>query len=270
MTTTVSHAGQEDEKATARTALLALSRDLGAEHRRLAILGEGNTSARLDAETFLVKASGSSLGTLGEDDLVACRFDALLPLLDAAEGTLDDAAVDDALLASRVDGARAKKPSVEAVFHAWLLTQPGIQCVAHTHPDEVAAVLCSPRAAEFAARRRFPDEVVCCGPASLLVPYTDPGLALARAIRTGHEAFAREHGGRPPRVILLGNHGVICPGATPAAARTATLMTAKAAGIFRRAAALGAPTCLSEADVRRIDGRQDEHYRRRALEGHSP
>lgn len=251
-----------------RDALLALSRDLGAETRRLAILGEGNTSARLDADTFLVKTSGSSLGALGENDLVACRFDRLLPLLDAAAEESGDAAVDAALLASRVDPG-ARKPSVEAVFHAWLLTQPGVEFVAHTHPDAVAAILCSSRAAEFASRRVFPDEVVCCGPVSLLVPYVDPGLALARAIRAAHEAFAREHG-RPPRVILLGNHGVICPGATPAAARVATLMTAKAAGIFQGAAALGGPVFLSDADVRRIDGRQDEEYRRRALEGPRP
>ena len=44
--------------------LIALSRELGAEHRGLAILGEGNVSAKLNDDTFFVKASGSSLGTL--------------------------------------------------------------------------------------------------------------------------------------------------------------------------------------------------------------
>ena len=48
---------------TAR-ALIDLSRDLGGEHRGLAILGEGNASARISDDTFIVKASGSSLGTL--------------------------------------------------------------------------------------------------------------------------------------------------------------------------------------------------------------
>ena len=41
--------------------LLTLSHELGREERRLAILGEGNTSARSGKETFLVKASGSNL-----------------------------------------------------------------------------------------------------------------------------------------------------------------------------------------------------------------
>ena len=50
--------------ADTRRALIALSHDLGAEGRGLAILGEGNTSARHSNETFIVKASGSSLGIL--------------------------------------------------------------------------------------------------------------------------------------------------------------------------------------------------------------
>ena len=44
--------------------LVQLSRDLGREDRHLAILGEGNTSCDLGDGSFLVKASGTSLGTL--------------------------------------------------------------------------------------------------------------------------------------------------------------------------------------------------------------
>src|SRR5580658_9552578 len=106
--------------------LLRLSRELGREERDLAILGEGNTSCRLDEDTFLVKASGSSLATLEENQLVACRFAYLLPLLATAE--LSDTDIEQALLNSRVD-ANAPKPSVEAVFHAYLLTLPGVSVV---------------------------------------------------------------------------------------------------------------------------------------------
>ena len=59
-----------------------LSHDLGDEHLQLAILGEGNTSAKTDDETFVVKASSSCLQILGEDDVGACRFDKLLPMHD--------------------------------------------------------------------------------------------------------------------------------------------------------------------------------------------
>ena len=41
--------------------LLELSHELGAEHRQLAILGEGNTSTKLSDETFFVKASGRDI-----------------------------------------------------------------------------------------------------------------------------------------------------------------------------------------------------------------
>ena len=71
--------------AEKRAALLALSHELGAEHRDLAILGEGNTSARLEAGRFLVKASGCNLGTLGAEDLVECNSSPLLELLSVKE-----------------------------------------------------------------------------------------------------------------------------------------------------------------------------------------
>ena len=110
----------------------------------------------------------------------------------------------------------------------------------------------------------FPDEIVCCGVRSVLVPYVDPGLPLARAIHDGVEKF-RQKLGVPPRVILLANHGVITLGGSPQAVLAAMLMTDKAARIFAGAAALGGPEFLSTAEVDRIANRADEHYRQRAL-----
>ena len=51
------------------SAMLALSHQLGREARKLAILGEGNTSARLSDRTFVVKASGSNLATLDQSGI---------------------------------------------------------------------------------------------------------------------------------------------------------------------------------------------------------
>ena len=67
------------------TALIGLSRRLGDPALRMAILGEGNASARVDGGTFLVKASGSTLESLGESDVVECRAEGLLALLDREE-----------------------------------------------------------------------------------------------------------------------------------------------------------------------------------------
>ncbi|HUB66058.1 MAG TPA: class II aldolase/adducin family protein [Candidatus Methylacidiphilales bacterium] len=248
------------EKAAA---LLKLSHDLGREDRGLAILGEGNASCRLDEETFLVKASGAALAGLDESGLVACRFGALLPLLEAGE--MGDAEVEKALLAARVDSSQPK-PSVEAVFHAWLLTLPGIEVAGHTHPVAVNQILCAgdDPSRRFALERRFPDEIVCCGTKSVLVPYVDPGIELARAIKNETEKFVLAEN-RPPRLILLQNHGLIALGGTTGAVLAATLMAEKAARIFTGAGSWGGPVALTAQNVARIDSRPDEHYRQKML-----
>lgn len=242
-------------------ALIALSHNLGAPERDLAILGEGNTSARLDAGTFIVKASGSSLGTLTEHDVVECKSAPLLAMLDRDD--LTDQQIEDELFGCRIDPS-AKKPSVEALFHAYLLSLPNVEFVGHTHSSAVNSILCSPRAEEFAERRVFPDEIVCCGSESVLISYTDPGLKLSQIIREKTAAFIEKFG-TAPRVILLKNHGIITTGGSPNAVAAAMFMAAKAARIFLGAVPLGGPVFLSSADVDRIANRIDEHYRQRAL-----
>ncbi len=242
--------------------LIELSHQLGREDRKLAILGEGNTSVRLSEETFAVKASGSNLGSLTRAGTAECAFEKLTPLMSTSG--MSDVAIDKALLAARVS-ADAKKPSVEAIFHAYLLTLPGVIYVGHTHPVAVNVLLCSKHARNFAARRIFPDEIVCCGVESVFVPYSDPGLKLSQAIKTAVEDYIARLS-RPPRVILLESHGMISLGATPEAVLATTLMTVKAAEIFAGAAAIsGEPQYLTPEQVERIAGRPDEHYRQKAL-----
>ncbi len=239
--------------------LLDLSHEFG--QGQLAILGEGNTSARCDADTFLVKASGSSLQHLTREQLTQCRFDGLLALFDQEE--VSDAAIDDALEKSKIR-PDALKPSVETFFHAYLLTVPDVNVVGHAHPIPVNRIVCSPRSEVFAKRRQCPDEVICCGPVSLLIPYEDPGLALARRIRADVEDYLAAHA-EPPRVLLLENHGVIAIGSSIEAVRAAMFMTVKAAEIFVGAHSLGAVRHLAETEVKRLENRLDEAYRRRML-----
>ena len=218
--------------------LLELSHQLGGERLRMAILGEGNTSVRLDDHSFAVKASGSNLASLKESDVTRCAFDRLLPLLDASAAT--DIEVDQALLASRLEPAD-KKPSIEALFHAYLLTLPHVHCVGHVHAIAVNQILCSPRARDYAERRACPDEIVMCGIESVFVPYAEPGLGLAQSIRREVQAFVRRTG-REPKIILLQNHGIIAVGPSPKAVLGSLLMAEKAAEfraqgaeIYRRA-----------------------------------
>jgi rhamnose utilization protein RhaD (predicted bifunctional aldolase and dehydrogenase) len=243
------------------SALLELSHELGSPSRGLAILGEGNTSTRLNDQTFAVKASGSSLGTLDESGVARCRTADVLTLFEREN--LSDEAIEEALLASRISETD-RKPSTEALFHAYLLSLPEVEWVGHTHPIAVNSLLCSPRAADFAFKRLFPDEIVCCGAASVLVPYTNPGVPLAREIRAGVEEF-RASFGRVPRVILLKNHGLIAFGKTPQAVLAATLMAEKAAQIHLGAASIGGPNFLSDEEVAYIAGWSAEAYRQRVL-----
>jgi rhamnose utilization protein RhaD (predicted bifunctional aldolase and dehydrogenase) len=248
-----------DSQVLIHARLVQLSHEFG--KAQWTILGEGNTSGRIDEKTFAVKASGSSLGTLTEIELTHCYFDKLLPLLDRENTTEQE--IEDYLWASRVSET-SLKPSVETFFHAHLLTLPGVNYVGHTHPIPVNQVLCSPLSHSFATERRFPDEVVCCGPVSLLIPYEDPGLALARRIRKEVESFLGEHK-RLPKVILLVNHGVITIGPSTESVRVAMAMTVKAAEIFVGAHSLGGGVAMPSVEVIRIENRLDEEYRRKML-----
>jgi rhamnose utilization protein RhaD (predicted bifunctional aldolase and dehydrogenase) len=243
------------------TALLRLSHELGREDFQMAILGEGNTSARLNDDRFLVKASGSNLSKLRKQDIVECKSDVLLSLLD--KNTPTDEEIESALYRSRVD-PKSKKPSVEAMFHAYFLTLPNVSFVGHVHAIAVNQILCSRRAKEFAEKRILPDEIVCCGPESVFVPYTDPGVRLAQVIRERTHSYISRHM-QPPRVVLLESHGIITLGRTPEAVLAAMLMAEKTAAIWVGASALGGPTFLSKKDVERITSRTDEHYRQKAL-----
>jgi rhamnose utilization protein RhaD (predicted bifunctional aldolase and dehydrogenase) len=229
-------------------ALLNLAHALGREDRHLVTLGEGNVSARLEPGRFAVKASGARLATLAEDELTVCQAEPVLALLERR--VQSDAVIENVLRDARLDAA-ARRPSIETIFHAWLLSLESVHFVGHCHPTCVNQVLCSPRARDFAEQRMFPDEIVFCGPASVYVPYADPGLPLAWQIRERTREFMREKG-RVPGLILLQNHGVIALGATPESVLACLLMAAKAAAIFAGAGAMGGPNFLLPQHVERI------------------
>ena len=241
--------------------LLELSHQLGDEKQGLAILGEGNTSARLEDGLFAVKASGSSLTTLDQGGVARCRLSQVLEMFERSEISDDETEI--ALLDSRAS-KEDRKPSVEALFHAYLLGLPDVFFVGHTHPIAVNSIGCSPRAREFASKRLFPDEIVCCGAQSVLVPYVNPGVPLARKIRDEVEAF-RQKWNQVPKLILLENHGIIALGVTPNAVLATTLMAEKAARIWLGAATLGGPTFLSDEQVEYISGWSAEAYRQKVL-----
>ncbi|MCU0513931.1 MAG: class II aldolase/adducin family protein [Anaerolineae bacterium] len=241
------------------TDLTTLTRTLGDPARDYVIIGEGNTSARIDADTFYIKASGQGMQHITEAGFVAVQFAPALALLE--EPALPLAEQKRRLNAAKVDPAVTLQPSVEVTFHALLLTECGVPFIGHTHPVYVNQLLCSSRAQQFAAHRLFPDECVLCGPESVFVPYCDPGLPLAVALRDKVRAYLDVYG-EAPKVILLQNHGLIVPGTTPTEVLNVTAMCVKAARIFAGACAVGEPVFMTREDIHHIYQRPDEIYRR--------
>jgi rhamnose utilization protein RhaD (predicted bifunctional aldolase and dehydrogenase) len=244
--------------------LVAMSRRLGDPALDYAILGEGNTSAAADEETFWIKASGLCLRDIDARGFPRVRRDAILALLDRERVSDDELRV--GVEAARTPDSSPLRPSVETLFHAYLLSLEGVRFVGHTHPTPVNAILCS-REGEAAVRGRlFPDEIVCCGVAPVWVAYTDPGQPLSRAIRVGVQAHLDRHG-VVPRILLMQNHGLIALGRTAQEVESATAMAVKSARILLGTAAFGGPNFLTEENVRRIDTRPDEKYRERGILG---
>ena len=242
--------------------LVQMSRMLGLPEWECVVAGEGNTSARADRDTFWVKASGMQLATIKPDGFVRVKLQTLLDFLNSADSS--DEVVTAALGAATVQ-PEGLRPSVETVMHAYLLSLPEIRFVAHTHPTPVNALLCSQRAEELAqGGRLFPEEVALCGEVPCWVPYTDPGIALARQLRTSIEDFV-EQWGIIPRQILIQNHGLVVPGSTAAQATIVTQITVKAARILLGTTAFGGPHFLPAKEAERIATRRDEEVRRQKM-----
>jgi L-ribulose-5-phosphate 4-epimerase len=255
--------------------LVAMSAELGAPAHDLAILGEGNTSARVDGESFWVKASGVQLGQAGRDGFVRVRF---APILEAIRdcpdsranenGTvpsvaaLDDTALRELLKSATIEGQRL--PSIETFLHALCLRQDGVRFVGHTHPSVAVGLLSGLHSRDLFAGSLFPDQIVVLGPALAYVPYADPGLPLALTVQQVLAEFCDRHQ-RGPKALLMENHGAIALGSTAQEVLNVTQMLVKTCRILAQSIAAGGPRFLSPAQVDRIDKRPDELARRKSL-----
>jgi rhamnose utilization protein RhaD (predicted bifunctional aldolase and dehydrogenase) len=244
--------------------LVSMSRNLGEPAKDYVLLAEGNTSAKIDADRFYVKASGAALAAITEDGFVEMSLPRVLKMLDS--DSLTEQAIRERLMAARVDGSAQARPSVETTFHASLLSLEGVSFVGHTHPAAVNAILCSKQGKEIVRGRIFPDEVVYTGREPLWIDYADPGLALAKSILRGVRDYLDRHGSLP-KVLLLQNHGLIAIGSKPQEVEYITAMWVKTARVLAGTQAFGGPSYLSEEQVRRLDARDDIEYRRRVVFG---
>jgi rhamnulokinase len=167
--------------------------------------GGGNASAKADGVLY-IKPSGIPLAGLTADVLVPLDMAPLLALIEAGQ-ELGEPGSDPVMLVARqarLAEAGGRRPSVELLFHA-LLPEP---IVLHTHPVVLNALTCSREGGSLAATL-FGDRV-------LWIPYTNPGLPLARAIAAARGAFEARTGAPAPHITLMQNHGIIVAGDTAA------------------------------------------------------
>jgi rhamnose utilization protein RhaD (predicted bifunctional aldolase and dehydrogenase) len=113
----------------------------------------------------------------------------------------------------------------------------------------------------------FPDEAVVLGE-PVWVPYAAPGIALGTAV---HAAVRErlDQDGAAPRLVLLGNHGIVALGATATEVETITTMAVKAARVRSVALGAGVVAPLGLDHARELAGRPDEAARRTLLGGSS-
>jgi hypothetical protein len=129
-----------------------MSHNLGDPALDYVILGEGNTSARADADTFWVKASGTELRTIDATGFVRVSFERVLAML--SDPTLDDEAVEQGLYAAKVDSPPGEgvRPSVETVLHALCLSLEGVARWPLRQPSAAGS---SPTKSSFAVQRQW-------------------------------------------------------------------------------------------------------------------
>jgi rhamnulokinase len=195
-----------------RDDLAALSREFGVDPT-FTRAGGGNSSVKLDG-LLHIKPSGVAMARLAGADLIALDRAALLEFLEAGDAA---AAGSDPVMAAARAARRSpddgRRPSVEILFHALL----PFRYVLHLHPTTVNALTCARDGARLAAEL-FGDE-------ALWIPYTDPGLPLARRIRDG--LAARPAGTPAPAVYLLQSHGLIVGAETTEAVAATTRATSE-------------------------------------------
>jgi ribulose-5-phosphate 4-epimerase/fuculose-1-phosphate aldolase len=200
---------------------------------------EGNTSMKTHSG-LIIKASGSRLSDLHEDDLVSYNFSG--EQLDNFE----------------------KKGSMELGFHTFLLQQNEINFISPTHPTNTLKILCTQHIDTFANYRLFPDQVVFNGKKSCIVPYAKPGDELTEAIKTQVNLFININN-EFPKLILLKNHGIIACGKTAEECIIISEICEKAAEIFISSKLIGDINFLPTFQVNNLIFDENEKYRKSLL-----
>ncbi|MCL2412445.1 MAG: class II aldolase/adducin family protein [Treponema sp.] len=176
--------------------LVEMSNSYGSKDE-FVVAGGGNTSFK-EGGVMYVKGSGTTLATITPDQFVKMDLTMLSAMLEKDYSDDDKTRESEALMdmmAAKLPGEEDKRPSVEAVLHA-IFPQ---KFVLHTHPAIVNGLTCGKDGAE-ACQRVFSTSAVW-------IPLTKPGYVLAAECRNLFDEY-KLMTGRPPKVVILQNHGL--------------------------------------------------------------
>lgn len=191
-------------------------------------LSEGNTSAKIDDQTLYIKRSGAYLCRAKPSMFVEVLIPEALKVLEHPTLTFEE--IKEHLSASRVNKSD-HQPSIETIFHSYLLSLPGIDFVAHTHPTALNIILFSNAAREIMNMPQCDSELLPDPSQPLFIDCPTPGLQLAHLIKNEVEQYI-DRTGRMPGTIFIKDHGMIAAGKTPDKVETLTMQWVKMAKIL--------------------------------------
>lgn len=191
---------------------------------------DGNISARLDGDRFLVTPSGLSKGFMTPDQMVVIDWDAK------------------PVGSGRYGAARNLKPSSEILLHLEAYRQrPDIRTVVHAHPPTAIALSI---AGISLARCLIPEVVVTLG----LIPTTEyatpaspEGATVIRDLITRHDA------------IVLQRHGSVTVGSSPLDAYLKLEKLENAADITYKLLLLGREQPFPPGAVEKLIANREKH-----------
>jgi rhamnose utilization protein RhaD (predicted bifunctional aldolase and dehydrogenase) len=224
--------------------LVDLGRQLGTHQDKVVIFDEGFVAGKADGH-LVISRPGARLGNLDRGDFIHFNPAPLLELLQADQPKRQ--AEEEALAASRLR-EDMPLPAADAYLATDLLDRCGSRIVVHLQPVVINQILASPRARQFADRRITLNELFNCGLATTLVPYANPGTAIAKEVRNKVNLW-RDRARTDPKVILLQNNGMIVLGDSPEGIVENTEKMVRAAEVFIGASLLGGPHFLTVANI---------------------
>lgn len=227
------------------TRLVEIAHAIGSHPARLTLGSEGSCALRVSDDEFLVTRRGASLARLAEADVVTIGSAVARRLLELEE--LPEEGVSEA-----VRSPAEASPSTDMLIYAQLFEMDGLAIATHTQPVEINQIISSPRARQFADRRTVASDVVACGGGSVLVPFADPGLALAKEVKRKIMLW-RDRYKLVPKLLLLQSHGMMVSGNDLTAVMEMSEMMIKSAQVFIGSAMMGGPMFLSPNHVASIE-----------------